>query len=295
MNAARHRPVRPGVTAASSRSVPTRLTGAARDVNVPVNVLRLVTFGGLGIEADGGSAAPRLGPPRLALLAVLAAAGDRGVSREKLSGLFWPDFDEERARHSLRQALYAVRSGLGHAAVRSAGSKLLLDERVLVADVAEFLAAVSAGDRERAVSLARGAFLDGFYLQGSPTFERWVEEERGRLSAATLSALLSLATDASRANHADAAVEWWRQLTQRDPLSGRFALGYLRALAARGDRAEALAFTRQHEAVVRRELETDPDPEVTRLEAELRSSARTQAPTRVVQPREPTWHPCRAT
>ena len=179
--------------------------------------------------------------------------------------------------------------------MRSAGSKLMLDERVLVADVAEFLAAVSAGDRERAVSLARGAFLDGFYLQGSPTFERWVEEERGRLSAATLSALLSLATDASRANHADAAVEWWRQLTQRDPLSGRFAIGYLKALAARGDRAEALAFTRQHEAVVRRELETDPDPEISASRSRTAVVECTQASTRAVQPREPTWHPCRAT
>ena len=234
-------------------------------------MLRLLTFGGLGIDADNGSAAPRLGPPRLALLAVLAAAGDRGVTREKLSGLFWPDSDEEHARHSLRQALYAVRSSLGSDAVRSAGSKLMLDTNVLTADVADVLTALNAGDRERAVSLARGTFLDGFYLQGYPAFERWVEEERNRLAAAMASTLLSLASDASRAKQHDAAVEWWYLLTQRDPLSGRFALGYLKALAARGDRAEALAFARRHEAVVRRELEADPDPEIRRLEVELRA------------------------
>ena len=88
------------------------------------------------------------------MLAVLAAAGNRGMSREKLTALFWPDSDEERARHSLRQNLYAVRTGLGHDAVRSVGPALALDDTVIVADVSEFRAALATGDRERAVSLA---------------------------------------------------------------------------------------------------------------------------------------------
>jgi DNA-binding SARP family transcriptional activator/lipopolysaccharide biosynthesis regulator YciM len=231
-----------------------------------------VTFGGLGIEPDGGAAAPRLRPPRLALLAVLAAAGHRGMSREKLTALFWPESDEERARHSLRQNLYALRTGLGRDAVRSVGSALALDETVITADIADFHAALGAGDHERAVSLAKGSFLDGFYLQGASGFERWVEEERVRLTAETTAALVTLAAAATRANDHDAATEWWRQLTQRDPVSGRFALEYLKALAARGDRATALAFVRRHEAIVRRELQTGLDPDLLRLEAELRAS-----------------------
>ena len=232
-----------------------------------------MTFGSLGIDPEDGATPPRLRPPRLALLAVLAAAGHRGVSREKLTALFWPDSDEERARHSLRQNLYALRTGLGRDAVRSAGSSLALDETVISADVADFRAALISGDRERAVSLARGSFLDGFYLQGASGFERWVEEERGRLNTETVAALLALATAATRANHHEAATDWWHQLTLRDPLSGRFALEYLKALAARGDRAAALAFARRHDAIVRRELQTGPDPEVLRLEAELRATS----------------------
>ena len=235
-------------------------------------MFRLVTFGGLGIEADDRAAPPQLRPPRLALLAVLAAAGHRGMSREKLTALFWPDSDDERARHSLRQNLYALRTGLGHDTVRSLGSALALDEAVITADVADFRAALTSGDRERAVSLARGSFLDGFYLRGASGFERWVEEERGRLNAETTSALLSLAAAAARAGQHDAAAEWWRQLTQREPVNGRFALAYLKALSARGDRAAALAFARRHEAIVRRELQTGPDAEVLRLEAALRAT-----------------------
>jgi DNA-binding SARP family transcriptional activator len=257
---------------ASSRVIPPPLTRAQRDGNLSFTVFRLVTFGGLGIEADNGATPPRLRPPRLALLAVLAAANHRGVSREKLTALFWPESDEERARHSLRQNLYALRTGLGREVVRSVGSSLALDDTVITADVAEFRAALTSGDRERAVSLAHGPFLDGFYLQGDSGFERWVEDERSRLTTETISALVSLATAAARADDHDAAAEWWRQLTERDPVSGRFALEYLKALAARGDRATALAFARRHEGIVRRELQTGPDPEVLRLEAELRAT-----------------------
>jgi len=234
-------------------------------------VLRLFTFGGLGVESLNGTPAPRLRRPHLAMLAVLAATGDRGVSRERLAALFWPDSDEEHARHSARQVLYALRHKLGRDVVQSIGSNLNLDSAAMTSDVGEFRTALAAGDRALAIARARGPFLDGFYLPGASGFERWMEEERGRLTSAVMSALHSLATDATVGSDRDAAVEWWRQLTALDPLSGRFAVGYLKALGARGDRAEALAFVRQHEMVIRRELETDLDPDVRRLEAELRA------------------------
>src|SRR5436853_2333489 len=65
--------------------LPSALTEAARSAKLSLDVLRLVTFGGLGIEADNRLTAPRVRAPRLALLAVLAVAGDRGMSREKLA------------------------------------------------------------------------------------------------------------------------------------------------------------------------------------------------------------------
>jgi DNA-binding SARP family transcriptional activator len=233
-------------------------------------VLRLLTFGGLGLESDDGVGAPRLRPPRLALLAVLAAAGERGVSRERLIGYLWPEADEQHASHSLRQARYAMRNELGIEIIRARGSVLSLDSALIDSDLAEFHVAI-ASDRRRAVELARGPFLDGFYLPGASAFERWVEVERARLSSLVTAALLTLATEASAIGELDAAAERWRQLTVREPLSGRFAIGYLKALQASGQRAEALTFARQHEALVRRELETDADPEIRRLEGELRA------------------------
>ena len=235
-----------------------------------VHMLRLVTFGGLALERPDRSPPPRLRPQRLAILCVLASAGDRGVSRERMSGLFWPDADEERARHSLRQALYSLRQEIGAEVVQS-DTILSLDRSALGSDVSDFRTALAAGDRARAASLSAGPFLHGFYLAGSPDFERWVEEERAAITAETSRALLALTKEAEAAHDHDASAEWWRRLSVLDPLSGRYALGYLKALAARGDRAGALAFARAHESIVRRELEADADPEIRRLEAELRA------------------------
>ena len=250
-------------------------------------MLHLVTFGGLALESVNEAVAPRLSAQRLAILAVLAAEGDRRVSRERLTGMFWPDSDEERARHSLRQALYATRNDLGREVVRS-DFALSLDPSAITSDVRAFRAALARRDRVAAASLVRGPFLAGFYLPSAPPFQRWAEEERARLHTAATAAITSLATEAMAANELDAAVSRWRQLTELDPLSGRFALGYLKALAARGDRVEALDFARQHTAVVRRELETEPDSEIQRLEASLRSAAVISTYTEGVQPGEPT-------
>src|SRR5688500_20318450 len=49
---------------------------------------------------------------RLALLALLAAAGERGRSRDQRLGLVWPDVSPERARHSPEPLLYAIRTPL---------------------------------------------------------------------------------------------------------------------------------------------------------------------------------------
>ena len=146
-----------------------RLTVRRWGGNVTRTVLRLVTFGGLGLESDDGSTPPRLRPARLALLAVLGAAGDRGASRERLAGLFWPEADDQHANHSLRQARYALRNDLDCEVIRSDGAVLSLDRSAIASDVAEFRAALGAHDAPGAVALARGPFLTASICPGHPS------------------------------------------------------------------------------------------------------------------------------
>jgi len=106
-------------------------------------VLRLKTFGGLSLEGDEGpltgAAAQRR---RLVLLAALAAGVQKGMSRDALVGLLWPEVDEARARAALSQALYALKRDTGedelelghdvfrptHCVARRDGSRRLRDD-----------------------------------------------------------------------------------------------------------------------------------------------------------------------
>ena len=76
-------------------------------------MLRLNPLGGLVLQQDGqlhtGPASQRR---RLALLAVVAAAGPRGVSRDKLLSILWPDSDRHRGQASLRNTLVRLRQAL---------------------------------------------------------------------------------------------------------------------------------------------------------------------------------------
>src|SRR5688572_9094738 len=59
---------------------------------------------------------------RVSLLAYLAAATPHGFHRrDTLLGVFWPELDGQRARSALSQALYVLRSALGHEAILTRG------------------------------------------------------------------------------------------------------------------------------------------------------------------------------
>jgi serine/threonine-protein kinase len=237
-------------------------------------MLRLRTFGTLSIE---GSEGPLTGAAtqrrRLALLALLAAAHARGVSRDKVVACLWPESDADRARHALAQLLYSLRRDLPEGALVADGSSLRLDPELVSSDVGEFEAALERGthaDLAHALSLYVGPFLDGFFLGDVPEFERWADGERTRLAKRAAAALEQLAVAASAAGtHAEAARRW-RQLAALDPLSSRVALSLMRALAAAGDRVGALQHARVHEALVRQELDAAPDAAITTLAARLR-------------------------
>jgi serine/threonine-protein kinase len=161
-----------------------------------------------------GSAAQRR---TLALIAVIAASGERGISREKLIGLLWPDSTDERARHVLAQTLYRLRQELGAAAIEGS-TTLRVNSESLTVDFTEFEDAVARGELERAASLYAGPFLDGFYLAGAPEFEPWAEVERSRLASLYKEALQRLATDAERQGFHARATTWLRSLSTVDPL-----------------------------------------------------------------------------
>jgi TolB-like protein len=226
-------------------------------------MLQLQVLGSPSVSGSGGPlggvAAQR---KAVALLAVLAGAARRGLSRDKILAMLWPEARSDLATHRLTQLLYSLRRDLAAPELFLGSADLRLNPEVLASDLAEFAAALEAGDFGRAVTVYGGPFLDGFYLPHAPEFEHWVEEERARLVQRHAAALEALARAAAEGGNLVASAGWWRQLAQVEPLNARVAVSYMEALSAAGDRPAAIRFARAYETLLRQEFDTDPDPAV---------------------------------
>lgn len=233
---------------------------------------RLRTFGGLSLISANGVVQAPAQRKRLGLLALLAAAGARGVPRDRVVAFLWPESDEQRANAALHQLVYATKRELGPAIV-SAGAELALDPSVLSSDAAEFLAADDAGDFAAAVAVYAGPFLDGVFLRGLPEFERWVEQQRARFAQRYVAALEILAARAEQRGDQAAAAATWRQVAAAEPLQSAPVLRLMRCLEQVGDTAAALQAARVHTALVQSELGAGVDAGVELLAGQMRDRA----------------------
>lgn len=208
---------------------------------------------------------------RVALLALLAIAGDRGQSREKLLGYLWPNRDAESARLLLNQAVYNLRKALGDDALLSVADDLRLNSERVEVDAVQFEAALERGDHEAAFALYRGPFLDGFFVPDAVEFERWTDRERARLADLYADTLEALAEAAEAAGDADRAVRWWKARATLDRHDSRVAVRLMQALAASGNHAGALQHADIHARLLQDEFGTQPPPEVLALAERLRN------------------------
>jgi adenylate cyclase len=237
-------------------------------------VLRFRALGRPVVEgpqgALGGAAAQR---KPLALLALLAVAGSRGLSRDKILAYLWPETSADRATHRLTQLLYSLRHELGVDDLFLGSSALVLNQSVITTDIADFQQALADRCPERAVELYDGPFLDGFFVNASAEFEHWVDEERAELDRRYKTALEMLAERAFGKDDPPAAAHWCGRLAQADPLNGQVVLRYLKALVRNGDRAEAIRVGQSYKVRLREELDVEPDQAVVAAIDRLRGSA----------------------
>jgi DNA-binding SARP family transcriptional activator len=192
---------------------------------VNAEMLRLHTFGGLRIELNGQPL--QLPTPQARhLLAYLILHHDRPISRALLTGIFWPERPEPRARRALSQALWQVRSALEPAADRLAVEGDHITFRLQPEDwldAASFEESVrkcasnEATNRQtllelsEAVSFYRADFLEGCY-------DDWALLERERLRELYLSALERLIALHKQRGQYEEALTQAQQLAAADPL-----------------------------------------------------------------------------
>ena len=208
----------------------------------------------------------------LVLLAYVASHGDVGVSRDAACALLWPDSDEERARNSLKQAVFALRRELGAEVLATVGTTLRVDRSLLAVDVLDFSDALDRDALATAEALYRGPFFEHGTVAGLDTLERWVAEERERMARAAAQLFEGLASRHAAAGDYEGAVVAWRRRAALDPLSTRATAGLMAALRDAGDRTAALEQFRVHAMLVRDQLESEPDPTLSELAAQIRAT-----------------------
>jgi DNA-binding SARP family transcriptional activator len=237
-------------------------------------MIQLTVLGGLTLGLEDGLVSGAVTQRRrLALLALLAVARQRGLSRDKIMAYLWPENDAARARHALNQLLYLQRKLLTGRELFLGGKTLRLNPAEIRTDVGDFEDALDRGDVEAAVARYGGPFLDGFFLKDAPEFERWADTQRHRLARRLSAAYIDLANAAATKGDRARSAEWWRRAAEVDPLDSQIALDLVQALAAAGNRGGALHHAQQHIERLREELGVAADPRLVQLMEQLRVGA----------------------
>jgi DNA-binding SARP family transcriptional activator/tetratricopeptide (TPR) repeat protein len=210
-------------------------------------------------------------PKRVALLIYLALAELSGLhSRDRLLAMLWPEAGDRSARHSLRNALHALRQALGDGAIVTRGEAWIgLDFRVIRCDVLELRAHLEAGRLDEAIALWKGELAPGFGVSGAPDFEQWLEEERSALAHAVRAAAWERADSLKGSGRDELAAV--RRAVRLDPGDEPGVRRLMRLSVAAGDRGGALRAYQDLADWFARELETKPSAETQLLAEELRA------------------------
>ncbi|HSW30662.1 MAG TPA: hypothetical protein VLH75_14345 [Longimicrobiales bacterium] len=173
-----------------------------------------------------------------AVLLAYLALQRRPILREHLTTLFWAGTDEGRAKHSLRQALSAIRASLPEV-IQEGADPLSVDPEVLGTDVRIFEEHLRHHRVPEALALRRGAFLDGFRRSSSWELEDWIERKRLELDTLLSGAALEVAEAWVAAGSAAAAEAMLADVIVALPGRDDLVLARVRALAAAGRIPEA--------------------------------------------------------
>jgi len=237
-------------------------------------VIEFRLFGGLELSSSDGRALDSVltQPKRVALLAFLATSPQRFHRRDTLLALFWPELDQEHARAALRQALHSLRRAFDTDVLASRGDEEVgVDHQALWCDVRAYRQALEAGDMPGALQLYRGGLLEGFFLSGSPEFERWLEDERSRLRDSACQAAWTLAQRSQAEGDLALTAQWARRAAAFVPADEEMLRRLVTLLDELGDRVGAIQVYEEFARRVAGDYEAEPAAETKALMALVRS------------------------
>ena len=210
----------------------------------------------------------------LDMLKVVVALGGVDVDSQQLMAALWPDADGAAAKTSFDTTLFRLRKLLevDNALVLAAG-KLSLARALVWTDVWALDAALDAAERvgdsaAADASAARTArrLLDAYPGPLLGTEESpWIAKPRDALRARFVRSLMRVGAELERGGDFGSAIDVYRRGLEADNLAESFYRGLIRALAATGDRAEAINAFRRCREMLSIVLGVKPSAETERL------------------------------
>jgi DNA-binding SARP family transcriptional activator len=229
------------------------------------------TLGPVELTVDGGPAPPELlWRKHLALLVYLARSPRRGRSREHLIGLLWGDRTEAAARHSLSEALRAIRHHAGEGSVEATVGQVRLGAASVQLDVDRLEELAASGDWTAAAELVSGEFLEGFALGEATEFEDWLGAEREVWGRRGVEVLVSCAEAHTQVGKVEEACGFAGRALGLRPTSEAAVRCALRCRALAGDRSGALAIFERFQSRLAEELGAEPSQETRWLVERVR-------------------------
>ena len=228
-------------------------------------------LGGFQVRLEAGAAIALPTRKAQALLAYLALPPGQAHPRDKLAALLWGGIRQDSARTSLRQALFAIRKGLGDSAVQVKGPTIALAEETIDVDAAALAQAVANGSPDalmRAADLYKGDLLAGLVVDEAP-WEEWLLGERERLRELALEGLAKLLAHQRRTGALEPALQTALRLLTLDPFQEPVHRVLMRLYADLGRRGAALRQYQHCVAILQRELAAEPDSETKQLYQDL--------------------------
>ncbi len=217
----------------------------------------------------------------IALLAYLA--NERGQhSRESLSALLWPDYEQSKAFTNLRHTLWEIQQAIGEGWLNADRDKIGLNEQADIwLDVTHFKSLFEQSRTQKddllrisllvdSAKLYRNQFLTGFTLKDAYSFNEWIFAKSEELRRDLADILNSLSELYCVLNQPDKAIPYTRRLITLDPLNESSHRCLMNIYNLAGQHSAALMQYKTCEKVLRKELELDPQPETLALYKKIR-------------------------
>ena len=210
-------------------------------------------------------------------LLVLLLRSPEGRTRDQIGAMLWPDASASQIRNSFHVTLHHLRKALGMPdAIRFDRERYRTDPGMIwQLDANEFErlvpAALSEKDTARRVTQLQAALAlyKGDFMENAVVGE-WHLEHRDRLMSICCDAWLALGEGLLElGRNAEAATAFMHAIAKNEFLEQAHR-GLMTARARLGDRAAALRQYEKLTILLKEELDTEPDPATTALNARLR-------------------------